>query len=201
MSNWLQFHIITGLVGPFLILLHSSWQYNGLAGILTILMLVVVISGFFGRYIYTAIPRTADGVELADWELEEKIQAAENNIQTWLAAHPDAALILESEVTNLPETSESDTQLVLGRAFIDLVDRSKWRRLEKQMGSDLSVQFNQIRKMVQTRNVLERQKRSLAFSRRLLSIWHSLHVPVGLALFAIAAVHMGAAIYYATLLR
>src|SRR3990172_6375684 len=29
MSSWLEFHIFTGLVGPFLVLLHSSWKFNG----------------------------------------------------------------------------------------------------------------------------------------------------------------------------
>jgi hypothetical protein len=32
-------------------------------------------------------------------------------------------------------------------------------------------------------------------------LWHTLHVPIGLALFAAAIVHIVAAIYYATLLR
>jgi hypothetical protein len=80
-------------------------------------------------------------------------------------------------------------------------DRAKWKRLEKQLDPELAGQFNQMRRIMQTRNTLERQIRSLALSRRILSIWHSLHVPVGLALFAAAAFHMGAALYYATLLR
>src|SRR4030065_1546045 len=31
LSNWLRFHIFTGLVGPYMVLLHSSWKFNGLA--------------------------------------------------------------------------------------------------------------------------------------------------------------------------
>ena len=62
MSTWLQFHIFTGLVGPYMVLLHTSWKFNGLAGVTTLLTVVIVISGFVGRYVYTRIPRTADGV-------------------------------------------------------------------------------------------------------------------------------------------
>jgi hypothetical protein len=51
------------------------------------------------------------------------------------------------------------------------------------------------------RRTLERQRSSLAQARRLMALWHMLHVPIGLALFAAAFVHIGAAIYYATLLR
>ncbi|MFQ5575567.1 MAG: hypothetical protein ACE5G8_01120 [Anaerolineae bacterium] len=71
MAGWLRFHIFTGLVGPYMVVLHTAWQFNGLAGVVTLLTAVVVISGFIGRYIYTAIPRTTGGAELAAQELEQ----------------------------------------------------------------------------------------------------------------------------------
>jgi hypothetical protein len=116
MESWLQFHIFTGLVGPYLVLLHTSWKFNGLAGATTLLTILIVISGFIGRYIYTRIPRSLDGVEL----------------------------------------SASGTQA---------------------------------------------QAAALAGARRLFSIWHAIHIPIGLALFVAAFIHIGAALYYATLLR
>ncbi len=61
MQSWLQFHIFTGLVGPYMVLLHTSWKFNGLAGATTLLTIIIVISGFIGRYIYTRIPRSLDG--------------------------------------------------------------------------------------------------------------------------------------------
>src|SRR5512135_1621947 len=65
MNWWLQFHIFTGLVGPYMVLLHGSWEVNGLAGATMLLTVIIVISGFIGRYIYTQIPRTLDGAEVA----------------------------------------------------------------------------------------------------------------------------------------
>ena len=64
LSNWLQFHIFTGLVGPYMVLLHSSWKFNGIAGITTLFTIIIVVSGFIGRYIFTRIPRTLDGMEI-----------------------------------------------------------------------------------------------------------------------------------------
>jgi hypothetical protein len=55
--------------------------------------------------------------------------------------------------------------------------------------------------LLKRRRTLDRQRASLAQARRLMALWHTLHVPLGLALFASAFVHIGAAIYYATLLR
>jgi hypothetical protein len=116
MSDWLQFHIFTGIVGPYMVLLHTSWKFNGLAGATTALTVIIVISGFIGRYIYTRIPRSLDGIEI-----------------------------------------ESPTGQI--------------------------------------------QAAALAQARRLMVLWHAIHIPIGMALFVAAFFHIGAALYYATLLR
>jgi hypothetical protein len=113
MSRWLQFHIFTGLVGPYMVLLHTSWKFNGLAGVATLLTVVIVISGFVGRYIFTRIPRTADGLEIQGALSEQALKQA----------------------------------------------------------------------------------------RRLMALWHTVHIPLGMALFIAAFVHIGAALYYATFLH
>ncbi|HZW02354.1 MAG TPA: hypothetical protein VFF68_00385 [Anaerolineaceae bacterium] len=113
LSTWLKVHIFTGLVGPFMVLLHTAGKLNGLAGVTTLLTVLIVISGFAGRYIYTRIPRTLDGVEI-----------------------------------------------------------------ENDVSRELLVQ-----------------------SRRVLSLWHTIHIPIGLVLFTLAFIHLGAALYYSTFLR
>jgi len=116
MADWLQFHIFTGIVGSFMVLLHSSWKFNGLAGITLLLTGVIVFSGFIGRYIYTRIPRTADGIE-------------------------DPGLVGIMQTT------------------------------------------------------------ALANARRLMALWHAIHIPIGMALFIAAFAHILGALYYATLLK
>ena len=113
MSTWLQLHIFTGLVGPYLVLLHTSWKFNGLAGVVTLLTVIIVVSGFIGRYIFTRIPRTLDGLEIEGTLSQEALKQA----------------------------------------------------------------------------------------RRLMALWHTVHIPIGMALFISAFVHAGAALYYATFLK
>lgn len=113
MSAWLQFHIFTGLVGPFMVLLHSSWKFNGLAGATTLLTGIIVVSGFVGRYIFTRIPRTLDGLEIEGTLSQEALKQA----------------------------------------------------------------------------------------RRLMALWYTVHIPIGMALFISAFVHIGEALYYATFLK
>jgi cytochrome b561 len=57
LAAWLRFHMVTGLVGPYMVLLHTAMRFRGLAGLAMLLTAVVVVSGLIGRYLYTAIPR------------------------------------------------------------------------------------------------------------------------------------------------
>src|SRR6266542_2516054 len=41
MSTWLQLHIFTGLVGPYMVLLHTSWKFNGIAGVTTLFTIII----------------------------------------------------------------------------------------------------------------------------------------------------------------
>ena len=57
LQSWLRAHIITGIVGPYLVLLHSAFAFRGVAGVAFGLMLVVVASGIVGRYVYTTFAK------------------------------------------------------------------------------------------------------------------------------------------------
>jgi len=201
MATWLDFHIVTGIVGPFLVLLHSSWKFNGLAGLVTLLTLVIVLSGFIGRYIYTAVPRTVDGVELEESLLAQRIAAAESQIRAWLQANPQAAPTLASLVTASPELPGRSQALFLDTPWQTWQQKFTWRKARRQMDTSTRQQADQLDRLIQQRNLLRRQIASLATARRGLALWHAVHVPIGLALFTAAFIHIAAAIYYATLLR
>jgi hypothetical protein len=62
-------------------------------------------------------------------------------------------------------------------------------------------QPGQLAKLKKRRQTLVRQAGSLARTRRLLALWHTVHIPIGMVLFTAAFIHSCAAIYYATLLR
>src|ERR1035437_5884116 len=62
-KNWLDYHILMGLVGPVLITFHSSFKLRGVAGFAYWSMIAVVASGIVGRYLYNRIPRKLDAVE------------------------------------------------------------------------------------------------------------------------------------------
>jgi hypothetical protein len=202
MSSWLDFHIFTGLVGPYMVLLHSSWKFNGLAGVTLLLTVIVVASGFIGRYIYTAVPRTADGVEIEAVELERQIATIDRELQRWTAAQQDTATrnLLEN-LAAVPQSAGASLPSVLGRTFSDWGYRLQWWLEKNRLDDKAQARAIALEKLLRKRRQMLIQIQSLAMTRRLLALWHAVHIPIGMALFTAAIIHIIAAIYYATLLR
>lgn len=194
MSKWMQFHIFTGIVGPFLVFLHTAWRFQGLAGVLTLMTGIVVLSGFIGRYIYTAVPRNADGLLTEVGQLERSLLEVEQKLKSAL---PEANILLD-------EAGEGDVSgyhLILVRGLSGLLARRRWRRRLRGMGGIASEQMRELEMMLQRRHELLRQVRSQTIARSMLAAWHTVHIPIGMALFVVAFAHIGAALYYSTLLR
>ncbi len=201
MSAWLQFHIFTGLVGPYLVFLHTSFKFNGLAGVVLLLTVIIVLSGFFGRYIYTAIPRTADGAEIEAEALQGEMDRLEGEIAAWIERQPEAENILQPILEASRAEVEAGYGLVLGRTFREWQARLRWRGMRRRLEGVPDEHIARLERLLARRRGLERQVASLSFARRLLGLWHTVHVPIGVALFTTATVHIVAAVYYATLLR
>ncbi len=59
MKTLLSWHIYAGVLGPILVLLHTGHKYDSPLGIaLTAMTLIVVLSGFIGRFFNARISRT-----------------------------------------------------------------------------------------------------------------------------------------------
>lgn len=202
LSNWLQWHIVTGIVGSYMVLLHTAWQFNGLAGVITLLTIVVVGSGFIGRYLYTAIPRTVEGAEVTLAELESQLSAGASRLEILT---PSRAAPGETptrlRLPPLAATPGGALTSVIARPLISWRDRAALNRALNDLGSQDQATADELRRLINERHSLLRQIERLATARRLLALWHTVHVPIGVALFILSFVHVGAAIYYATLLR
>lgn len=80
LEQWLQAHVVAGMLGPYLILLHSAFRFRGLAGLVSLLTLVVVASGFVGRYIFTRLPRRAGFANLETRSLRSRLASLDELI-------------------------------------------------------------------------------------------------------------------------
>jgi hypothetical protein len=202
LSSWLQWHIVMGIVGSYMVLLHTAWRFSGLAGVVSLLTAVVVLSGFVGRYVYTAIPRTVDGAELSLAELEAQLAASAARLE--ILARPGSspsAVPITSLLPALAPPRGGPLAAVLARPLLAWRDRAEQRRVLAALGVVDQATVVELRRTLAERQRLLRQVDSLAAARQLLALWHTVHIPLGVALFALAFVHIGAALYYATLLR
>jgi hypothetical protein len=193
MRTWLQFHIFTGIVGPYLVLLHSAFEFRGLAGIVTLMMGIVVLSGFIGRYIYTSVPHTSEGVMVTLEELERELAQTEEEIESQFPE--DVRGFLSGF-----QTPSMQYDVLFGRVLLRWRANAAWRKRMRDADAKTRQRMLQIDVLRKRRNDLVLQIRSAA-ARRVLAVWHSIHIPLGISLFVAAFVHIGAALYYATLAR
>ena len=191
MSVWLHTHIFLGLVGAFLVVLHSAGKFQGLAGATVVVVATIIASGLVGRYIYTAAPRTIDGIEVDARELLMRFAAAE---QRW------QSLGVRLSASELAEFSLSPTlpgwAAVLGRSWLVWRQRRRARRFVRRWPTAARSAGVEWQRLLVDRYELQLDIRSVTAARRWLSWWYMLHVPLGMALFTLAAIHIVVALRY-----
>lgn len=169
--EWMRAHVVAGLLGPALVLLHTEFAFRGLAGVTTWLALVVVASGVVGRYLYTALPRDAGAVEDgALRRLDEEIAALDRELRD------------EGSV----DTGGRAAVLTPARAAIGPAIEARHgvlRRLRAEQGRRVAALHAGARR------------------RRVLALWWVLHVPMSAAMLLLGLVHALAALYYGSLAR
>lgn len=188
MRRWLALHIVTGIVGPFMVLMHTGLQFRGLAGVTMALTALVVVNGFFGRYLFTTLQRSrqsgmAQGRQAARAKIELERRLA----------------LFESEKPAHLRQIAADLQPPPGVRFAPL---ARWR-YRRQLSREYTRIERQAAAMRQEIATLDRRQtratRNVAAAirtQRLFRMWHTLHVPLGLALFTSVALHIGAAVYF-----
>lgn len=193
--HWLSFHIFTGIVGPFLVLMHTGLEFRGLAGVTMLLTAVVVASGFTGRYLYTALPRSLSGVVATRQELEAEARSIQAAITHFEAEKPARICQLIAQLSERP-SDRNPLLTVFGRAFYQWRFRRRLGRSLQQMEQLQEEQRRQLGDLLVRRRELDRQVEMLEAARRLLRYWHIFHVPLGLTLFFSVAIHIAATLYF-----
>lgn len=198
---WLQMHVYIGLVGPWLVLLHSSWRLNGLAGATMILTILMVASGFVCRYLYTGLPRTSEGGEISRPELEAELANLERALQVQTAAEPMAAVVERRMAALAASPIAGDTRSVLLHSLLQWGHHRLLRRELRQLASANRAGATQLGALLERRFRLQSQLGTLVAARHLLALSRAIHVVLGVVLFVLAFVHIGAALYYVTFSR
>ncbi len=193
--HWLSFHIFTGIVGPFMVLMHTGLQFRGLAGVSLLLTVVVAGSGFIGRYLYTALPRTLTGVVASRSQIvaeARQLQTAVSQFQEHKSARVQQAIVQLSQ----RHASRNPLLTVFGRSYYQWRYRWQLKRTLRDLDQLEESQRSHLSDLLTRKRELDRQEEMLDAARRLLRHWHILHVPVGLTLFFSVIIHVIATFYF-----
>ncbi|MGA1875152.1 MAG: hypothetical protein ACMUIA_06070 [bacterium] len=102
LSLWLEIHIFFGILGPIFILFHSALKFNGLIGVGFWLMIIVVISGIFGRFFFGQIFRNI----AQEYDLLHKMDnLLERDLQEASVRSPVIRGALEVKSSNFPSNA------------------------------------------------------------------------------------------------
>lgn len=194
LRSWLRFHIFLCTLGPFLILLHSSFKVGGLISIAFWSMVLVVASGVFGRYVYARIPKTIHGQFRSLQSIRER--------RTELAERLREAGITLPETVSVAAGDVRAVRGLLAALFLafryDLQRRSQRKRIRRYLemrGVDPALR-EALARLADEQLQLEQQLVLLSPFQRLFRYWHTFHVPLATLMLVIALVHVAVAILF-----
>jgi hypothetical protein len=202
---WFRLHMVFGVMGPVLIMMHSSYHIGSLNGQVALYsMLLVAVSGLFGRYFYTRIHYGLYGKKATFASLHADSLVLTKKLGKLFELNPKAKEMMkqyEKDVMNTPSGPFSSARHWVKMRYTSVILYPKvMRSLNKKLltvgykkgWSKSKVHRNQlrIRKMLLSHRANLRQSLELHFYERLFAIWHLLHMPLFIMMVITGFVHV-----------
>lgn len=193
LRHWLDLHIFLGVVGPTLIVLHTSFKAEGLVALSFWSMVVVAASGVAGRYFYGQIPRTRAGDELSLAEAAALDEELTRRLRQHFRLPPQALEGLQELTARGLDRTRSLPVFLLRAAFDAVAFHFRLWRFRRQLKG---VPPTLARSFVRTlRQKAYLGRRILLWERlhRIFHYWHILHKPFAIIMYLFMLVHIGVA--------
>ncbi len=198
LKHWLELHIFLCTVGPLLVLYHTAFKFGGLVSVSFWSMVLVVLSGMAGRFIYLQIPRTIQGIELSDQDL--KVLKEQLAIKVRSVLSEDTMALAEFErVASTDRYVNFKLLTAVGFIIKDTIYIRKVLRLLKKRVNYLDLSSSRKKEIMKTAEEEIKVARSLGMLRtfhKLFHYWHVAHLPVAIAMFVIMIIHVGVTILF-----
>jgi len=196
LGDWLQFHIFLCTLGPFLVLLHTTFKFGGIVSIAFWSMAVVVASGVFGRYVFARIPRAMDGTFRGIQEIEREASGLEDEIRAAGAVPAGQVEALLAGPSLRAPTGTLDALWLAARGDVATrIHLARGRRTLNRAKVAPDVRRRTLG-LLRSRLALEQQGRLLLPFQRLFSYWHILHLPLAIVLLIVTIVHVTVAFLF-----
>ncbi len=197
LRQWLNFHMFLGVVGPLLIVLHTSFKVQGLVAISFWSMVLVAVSGFFGRFLYVQIPRNINGDALSLAELEQEMSVLTRRLRGEFGIPEDGL----ERIDKIAVAASTDhglgalMRLIVGRGVskIRVHGRVKAALLGVWTGTDLELRA--LSSLVHRKATIQLRTRTLGQVQQLFHYWHVFHKPFAIIMYIVMLVHIGVAVW------
>lgn len=204
-KGWFWLHVVLGVLGPLIILLHSNFQTNSMnAAVALYSMLLVAGSGVAGRFIFQRVNRGLHGEQSSLQDLLRRAGLDREDAHSRLAFAPAVEQRLKDFELRELEPRQGLLHLVRAVVWLPLLQLrtyyqcvseletllTKMAASQKWSREDLQRRRKGARKMVG--RYLESIVRVAQFSSYsfLLSLWHVAHIPFVYVLILTALVHV-----------
>lgn len=202
-KHWLNFHMLLGVMAPFVIAFHSSFKFSGFAGMAFWIMVAVAVSGVIGRYVYGQIPRSLNAAEASSAELENQHKVlAQRLTQQQLLPVADLQLLLRLPRPERVARMSLLTAIVymIGLDVLRPLRVARIRRNPLTMGQKLRTFGGVLRTgnwdlewaIAAARDQASLSKRVLFLSRArdIFQLWHVIHRPFSYSFAVLAVIHI-----------
>jgi len=189
-SRWLEFHITLCLLGPILIVFHTTFKAGGVAAISLWTMLSVAASGIIGRFLYVQIPRNIQGTELTTAQISGELERLGNILaSTNLGMQLVKSIDGEFEALQKPETLWQALTSFMG---LYLLRRRVRRQLHRVISASRvsRTEARQLNRIAATRATLIQKTVVLNQVEKLFYYWHAVHLPFTVIMFLTLAAHV-----------
>lgn len=196
---FLEFHIFLCLLGPILVVYHTTFKIGGLVAVSFWSMAAVVLSGLIGRYFYVQIPKGIQGNELSVAEMTAENKMLAEVLTTRFGLDADILRRIDA-IASPPKDPARMSMMETINFFLvnDLTRRARLRtvfaRLERQGHHHHALRA--LRATATRRIVLTRRIALLQQFRRIFHYWHVVHLPFSIIMVAILLIHVAVAIAF-----
>ena len=202
--HWLDIHVLLGLSAPFIIAFHSSFKFQGFAGIAFWIMAAVSASGVVGRYLYSQIPRSLNAAQLSQKEIQELQAQLESQLaEQQLLPRADLRAVLRLPSPQLVAKLPIAVAIVY-MMILDVVRVLRVARLRRHALNGIEILTTLGGLLPTTHRELERAiaiaredaalaKRILFLSRseKVFHLWHVVHKPFSYTFAVLVMIQIG----------
>ena len=192
LKHWLEFHIFLCSVGPVLVLYHTAFKFGGIVSVSFWSMVLVVLSGVVGRFIYLQIPRSIQGQELSINDLNSMKEELALKIRSVLS-EDSATLAGLERISSSDRYKSFKLSTSIGFFIRDYFSTKQLMRLFRKRMKILGLNKSEREELIEAAKseiVIARRIALLRTFQKLFHWWHIFHLPFAISMFVIMVIHV-----------